>query len=517
VIQAGGPVIIGAGLAGLSTAVELAPLPCVVLSAGQISTGTSTGWAQGGVAAAVGPDDSAELHTTDTIAAGAGLCEPEAVAAITGAASEAIAWLTAQGAQFDRFADTSLKLGLEGAHSRRRIVHAMGDSTGAELLRSMVEAARRAPSISLWEYCAATEILTSDGAVSGVLVRTTAGLVELRTTIVLLATGGIGGLFANTTNPLTSRGQGLALAHRAGATLRDIEMVQFHPTALDVGIDPMPLVSEAVRGEGAILIDETGERVIENPLSARDVVARAEWAALQSGHQVFLDAREHPGTRFEGLFASIAATARYAGFDPLTQPLPVRPAAHYHMGGVKVDLLGRTDVPGLYAAGEVASTGLHGANRLASNSLLEAVVCGRWTAKHWRTLGLTAGRGAAAPSGLRTVPQPGNHQGGKSTGSGMPAAPDPIVTKVRQIVSAAAGVLRDRDGLTAALAELKGLRHHDAGLVGYLVVEAALHRNESRGGHTRTDFPDLAEPAEHLLIPGLPGQLTTTEPIGAVA
>ncbi|MBA3020812.1 L-aspartate oxidase [Propionicimonas sp.] len=502
VIQAGGPVIIGAGLAGLSAAVELAPLPCVVLSAGQISTGTSTGWAQGGVSAAVGPDDNAGLHTADTIAAGAGLCDADVVAAITSAAPQAIEWLTAQGAQFDRTADGSLKLGLEGAHSRRRIVHAMGDSTGAELLRTMVVAARRTPSISLWEYSLATEILTTKAGVSGVLVRTAGGEIELRTDTVLLATGGIGGLFSHTTNPLTSRGQGLALAHRAGATLRDIEMVQFHPTALDVGIDPMPLVSEAVRGEGAILVDELGERVIDNPLSARDVVARAEWAALQAGHQVFLDAREHPGVRFDELFASIAATAREAGFDPVTQPLPVRPAAHYHMGGVQVDLAGRTDVPGLYAAGEVASTGLHGANRLASNSLLEAVVCGRWTAQHWHQLGLDQGSAAAAPSGLRPV---------------TPGAPDAAVAKVRGIVSEAAGVLRDRNGLVAALAELKPLRSHDAGLVGYLLVEAALRRTESRGGHTRTDFPKLADPARHLLIPGAGRPRAATEAIGAVA
>jgi L-aspartate oxidase len=502
-IEAGGPVIIGAGLAGLTAAVELSPLPCVVLSAGQISTGTSTGWAQGGVAASVGVGDDAALHTADTIAAGAGLCEPDVVAAITGSAPSAIEWLTAQGAEFDRDGDGTLRLGLEGAHSRRRIVHAMGDSTGAELLRAMIAAARRTPSVQLWEYTTATEILTDESGVVGVLVRTGAGVIELRTNTVLLATGGIGGLFGHTTNPLTSRGQGLALAHRAGATLRDLEMVQFHPTALDVGIDPMPLVSEAVRGEGAILIDETGQRVIENPLSARDVVSRAEWAALQAGHQVFLDAREHPGAKFDELFASIAASARESGFDPITQPLPVHPAAHYHMGGVKVDLSGRTDVPGLYAAGEVASTGLHGANRLASNSLLEAVVCGRWVAQHWHSLGFEPGIAAQSPAGPRSVPE---------------AKPAPVVAQVRRVVSAAAGVLRDREGLLAAQAELAGLRHHNAGLVGYLLVSAALERTESRGGHARTDFPNTGTAAEHLLVPGASGvPLVISEPIGAVA
>lgn len=517
VIQAGGPVIIGAGLAGLSAAVELAPSPCVVLSAGQISTGTSTGWAQGGVAAAVGADDSAELHTADTIAAGAGLCEPKVVAAITGSAKQAIDWLIAQGAQFDYNPDGDLRLGLEGAHSRRRIVHALGDSTGAELLRTMVEAAKRTPSISLWEHCLATEILTIDGSVTGVLVRTTSGLVELQTNTVLLATGGIGGLFSHTTNPLSSRGQGLALAHRAGATLRDIEMIQFHPTALDAGIDPMPLVSEAVRGEGAILIDEHGERIINNPLSARDVVSRAEWAALQAGRQVFLDAREHPGKHFDELFGSIAATARQAGFDPVTQPLPVRPAAHYHMGGVKVDLAGRTDVPGLYAAGEVASTGLHGANRLASNSLLEAVVCGRWTAQHWQTLGLEPGIPARA---VPTPPQLAElAAAGQSLGfGGQTTDTDPVIAQVRRLVSEAAGVLRDHPRLARAQAELSALRDHDAGLVGFLVVSAALLRHESRGGHSRTDYPNTGPVGEHLLVPGMANVATiATEPIGAVA
>lgn len=501
VVEAGGPVIIGAGLAGLTAAVEFAPLPCVVLSAGALSIGTSTGWAQGGVAASMGSDDDAELHTADTIAAGAGLCEPEAVAAITAAAPEAIDWLAAQGAQFDRTADGALKLGLEGAHSRRRIVHA-GDATGAELLRTMLAAAQRTASVSLWEYAIATDILTGPDGVTGVLVQTSVGLIELRTSVVLLATGGIGGLFEHTTNPLSSRGQGLALAHRAGATLRDIEMVQFHPTALDVGIDPMPLVSEAVRGEGAILVDEHGERIIEDPLSARDVVSRAEWAALQAGRSVFLDARTHPGERFEELFGSITEMAREAGIDPATELLPVRPAAHYHMGGVRVDLDGCTDVTGLFAAGEVASTGLHGANRLASNSLLEAVVCGRWVAQHWKRLGLHTSTPAVAPN-LHRVPA--EH------------LVDPVADQVRRIVSASAGVLRDADRLKTALAQLAPLRHHDAGLVGWLLVEAALLRRESRGGHTRTDFPERAPIGHHLVIAGDPAASPMTEPIGAVA
>ena len=487
VVEAGCPVIIGAGLAGLTAAIELSPLPCIVLSAGAVSTGTSTGWAQGGVAAAVGPDDDPALHATDTIAAGAGLCDPEVVRAITAAAPEAIAWRSERGAEFDRAADGSLRLGLEGAHGRRRIVHAHGDRTGAELLETVVDSARALASVSLWDHSPAREILTQAGRVSGVLVDTPDGEVELRTDIVLLATGGIGGLFSHTTNPLSSRGQGLALAHRAGATLRDVEMVQFHPTALDVGIDPMPLVSEAVRGEGAILVNERGEWVLKNPLAARDVVSRAAWAQLQAGHKVFLDATKDPGARFSELFGSIFETAVKAGLNPEKDLLPVRPAAHYHMGGVRVDLTGAASVPGLYAAGEVASTGLHGANRLASNSLLEAVVCGRWVAQHWRALGLDAG----APPPTRTCP-----------GFEWAGAPDPVVAQVRTIVSAGAGVLRDAERLRAALAALAGLHSHDAGLVGHLLVEAALRREESRGGHTRLDFPATAEVGDHTITLG---------------
>ncbi|MFV0450799.1 MAG: L-aspartate oxidase [Propioniciclava sp.] len=485
VIEAGGPVIVGAGLAGLTCALELAPLPCIVLSAGAVSVGTSTGWAQGGLAAAVGPDDDPGLHTQDTLAAGAGLADPAVVDAITAAAPEAIDWLTRQGTRWDRRPDGTLLLGLEGAHSRRRIVHAQGDRTGAELLRTAVDGARRTASAALWEHCSAREVLSS-GAVVGVLADTPDGPVELRTSTVVLATGGIGGLYTHTTNPLSSRGQGLALAFRAGATLRDVEMVQFHPTVLDVEVDPLPLVSEAVRGEGAILVNEDGAWVLQDPLSARDIVSRAAWAQLQAGHRVFLDATRHPGERFATLFPSINATALAAGLDPVHDLLPVRPAAHYHMGGVQVDAHGRTSVPGLYAAGEVASTGLHGANRLASNSLLEAVVCGRRVAHHLKDI--HGRRPAGRPHPDRHWPQ--------ATGP----APGPDLSLIRATVTAAAGVLRDEEGLRAALRVLAGHRDDDAGLVGYLLVRSALRRQESRGGHFRTDHAGISTEARHCLV-----------------
>lgn len=485
IINADCPVIIGAGLAGLTAAIELSPLPCLVLSAGRVSTGTSTGWAQGGVAAAVGPDDDPAQHAADTLAAGAGLCDSDVVTAITAAGPDAIDWLTSQGVEFDREPGTSeLRLGLEGAHSQRRIVHSHGDATGAELLAKVVTRVRELPSVSLWDHSPAVEILTEAGRVAGVVVATPEGSVVVRTQTVLLATGGIGGLFSHTTNPLSSRGQGLALAHRAGATLRDVEMVQFHPTALASGIDPMPLISEAVRGEGAILVNELGEWVLRNPLAARDVVSRAEWAQLQSGHRVFLDATDKPGQRFPELFGSIFATARSVGLDPRVDLLPVRPAAHYHMGGVLVDLSGQSSVPGLFAAGEVASTGLHGANRLASNSLLEAVVTGRWVAQYWRSTGVPAASLVTSHSYQLT--------------SGPP--PNPVVERVRRIVSAGVGVLRDEAGLQAALAALEPLRQDDAGLVGHLLATAALQREESRGAHTRLDFPLTEATAQHRLL-----------------
>ncbi|MFZ1410130.1 MAG: FAD-binding protein, partial [Micropruina sp.] len=419
-------------------------------------------------------------------------CDAEVVRAITAAGPDAVSWLTEQGTQWDRNDDGSLRLGLEGAHGRRRIVHAHGDGTGAELLRTVVDRARVLDSISLWDHSPALRILTEpdDSAagrhVVGVLVGTPDGPVELRSRAVILATGGVGGLYTHTTNPLSSRGQGLALAFRAGATLRDLEMVQFHPTALAVDLDPMPLVSEAVRGEGAILVNENGEWILKNPLAARDVVSRAEWAALQAGHKVFLDARQEPGDRFAELFPAINAIAQRVGLNPATDLLPVRPAAHYHMGGVLVDTQGQSSVPGLFAAGEVASTGLHGANRLASNSLLEAVVCGRGVAQHLK----------GVYSAQNTLPDvPGR---GWADEKWHPA--EPVIARIRGIVSQGAGVLRDAEGLTEALEGLRPYLDDDTGLVGYLVAWSALQRLESRGGHTRTDHPLTAAEPAHTLV-----------------
>ena len=304
--------------------------------------------------------------------------------AILKAAPAAIDELIRRGVPFDRNGEGKLALGLEAAHSRRRIVHAGGDSSGREIMRPLTRLARETPSITLIEGFAARRLLVEDNTVKGVLAETGRGPVVFETGRVVIATGGIGGLFQYGTNPAGSWGQGLALAAKAGAAMADLEFIQFHPTALDSASFPLKLISETVRGEGAILVDETGHRFMAGvpgaELAPRDVVARAVWRHMAAGHRVFLDARDVPDLDFARRFPAITGFCHAAGIDPVTQPIPIRPAAHYHMGGIAVDLAGRTSVEGLWACGEAACTGLHGANRLASNSLLEAAVCAEWVA-----------------------------------------------------------------------------------------------------------------------------------------
>ena len=474
------PVIVGAGLAGLMTALHLAPCPVIVLSPAPLGFEASSAWAQGGVAASVGPDDAADLHVADTLAAGDGLCDPVAAHRILAEAPAAIANLVAIGARFDRDAAGALKLGLEAAHGRRRIVHAEGDATGREIMRAVVAAVRACPSITVLEGVAARRIITSDGRVTGVLAAGE-GLSEtplvLPTSRVVIATGGIGGLFEQSTNPSGCFGMGLALAARAGAVLSDLEFVQFHPTALDAPGTPVALVSEAVRGEGATLVDETGRRFMRDvpgqELAPRDVVARAIWAEHQAGHQVYLETRGLIAAGFATRFPTISAACHAHGIDPDREPIPVRTVEHYHMGGITVDEHGRSSVEGLWACGEAARTGLHGANRLASNSLLEAMVCARTVAADVAARPARRGRAVVVPV--------------------LPAAPDP--RPLRAIVSATIGVLRDRAGLIAGIEALLPLArdggpHSDPALVALMIAVAALDRRESRGGHFRIDWEE---------------------------
>ncbi|WFP65584.1 MULTISPECIES: L-aspartate oxidase [unclassified Mesorhizobium] len=470
------PVIIGGGIAGLMTALHLAPEPVVLISRASLGDETSSTLAQGGIAASLGSDDCPGLHLADTLGAGDGLCDEFAARRVVEAAPEAIRRLERLGVGFDHASDGRLLLGLEAAHSRRRIVHAGGDATGRELVRALAAAVRRTPSIAVLEGVDVRRLFVEDGEIAGGLAVGNGDAMTLSTNRVVLATGGIGGLFDHTTNPLGSFGQGLALAARAGAELADLEFVQFHPTALDRFRRPMPLVSEAVRGEGAILVDERGRRFLADTpggeLAPRDVVARGLWRELRAGYSVFLDARQCLGPRFAARFPAIAQLCREAGIDPAKEPIPVRPAAHYHMGGVAVDADGRSSVRGLWACGEVARTGLHGANRLASNSLIEAVTSATWVA---------ASVAAASP---------GAHKRLKP----MIVPPRPDASRIRPIASRALGIERDGQTLREAAEILAPIASgHDAAsdpaLVALMIMIAALRREESRGSHFRTDFP----------------------------
>jgi len=483
---AGQPVIIGGGIAGLMTALHMAPEPVLLLSRSPLGADASSAWAQGGLAASMGDDDEPPFHLADTLAAGDCLCDADAASRIVYAAPAAIEDLARLGVRFDRTPEGALRLGLEAAHSRRRIVHAGGDGSGREVMRGLVAAVRTTPTITVVEGIEARRLAVEDGRITGVLASCSTGPVFFATGRVVLATGGIGGLFHDTTNPLGSRGQGLALAARAGAIFADLEFIQFHPTALDGPCRPMPLISEAVRGEGATIVDETGRRILDGvrgaELAPRDIVARAVSRHLADGHRVFLDVRDKPGAIFARQFPTIASACSKAGIDPARDLIPIRPAQHYHMGGVAVDLAGRTSIPGLWACGEVASTGLHGANRLASNSLTEAVVCGRWVAESV----------AASPE----------HRGRPAMAFDLPA-PDP--GPVRPLLSHALGVTRDGEGLKEATrALLLLLQRHDTAsdpaAVGLMITISALLRRESRGAHFRMDFPYHAAVARRSQI-----------------
>lgn len=474
---AGHPVIIGGGAAGLMTALQLAPEPVVLLSRSPLGAEASSMWAQGGLAAAMGDDDDPTLHWKDTIAAGAGLCDEAVADRIVRAATGAVEHLARLGVAFDRNADGSWRLGLEAAHSRKRIVHATGDGTGREIMRALIAAVRSCPSVTLLEGVEARRLIVEDNVIRGVLAVSGHGASVIATGRVVLATGGIGGLFLDSTNPAGCFGQGLALAARAGAMLSDLEFIQFHPTAFDGPSRPMPLLTEAIRGDGAILIDETGQRFMAGEpgaeLAPRDIVARAVWRRRAQGHRVFLDARQHPGKDFARRYPVISAFCKMAGIDPATDPIPVRPAVHYHMGGIAVDGEGRSSVEGLWACGEVSRTGLHGANRLASNSLMEAIVCAQWVAESIKDATTSPAR-------------PG-------TAGAPPSTSDPSI--VRPLVSHGLGVLRDRQAIEGVIRSLYPLAKGNSAasepaLTGLMIAVAALRREESRGGHYRTDFPD---------------------------
>ena len=380
-------VIIGAGLAGLFTALKLSPHPVTIVSGAPLGQGASSAWAQGGIAAAVGEGDATAAHAADTIAAGAGLVDAAVARSIAADAPDRIRDLLEYGVPFDRDLEGHYVLSREAAHSANRIVRVQGDRAGQAIMEALIATVRATPSISVLEGYEAQELITrGDGRkkrVTGIYLAKTddpAALYKIDgINAVILATGGIGALYRLTTNPAHARGDGIAMAAKAGATIADAEFVQFHPTAIDVPEDPAPLASEALRGEGAILVDANGRRFMpavhqDAELAPRDIVARAVFAQIAAGNGAFLDCTDAIGAEFAARFPTVHARCIEAGIDPVIEPIPVAPAEHYHMGGIKTDANARTSIAGLWAVGEVAATGLHGANRLASNSLLEAVV-----------------------------------------------------------------------------------------------------------------------------------------------
>lgn len=480
-----GVLVVGAGLAGLSAALAAAPAHVLVLTEAALGTGCSSAWAQGGLAAAMAADDAPALHAADTIAAGAGLVDAAMAAVLTEEGPAAVEALAALGAPFDRNADGSFHQSLEAAHSRARVARVKGDQAGAAIMDAVLAAVAAAPHIEARAgYRLRALVQDIAGRVIGVVAEAEGRLVEIRARAVILATGGIGGLYALTTTPAQLIGEGLGLAAQAGAVIADPEFVQFHPTALDIGADPAPLVTEALRGEGAFLVDGAGRRFMADyhpdaELAPRDVVARAIHAERAAGRGAFLDCRAAAGAHFPDEFPTVFAACMAAGVDPRVQPIPVTPACHYHMGGIATDAVGQTSLAGLFAVGECASTGVHGANRLASNSLLEACV-----------FGARAGRAAAgiAPSDAERAPV-----------VVPPLLPFDALQALRRAMSRDAGVLRDATGLSGLLAEIDGLEalYGRAACLttARLVAACAIARVESRGGHYRLDAPQTGEAA----------------------
>jgi L-aspartate oxidase len=479
--------IIGGGLAGLFCALKLAPLSVTILSTAPLGTGASSVWAQGGIAAAMADGDTPEKHTNDTLIAGAGICDEAMVLGMAAEARARIEDLLEYGVPFDRDLAGKLVQSREAAHSERRIVRVKGDTAGKAIMQALHVAAINAPSISVVAGVTAQEFVVQDGRVTGVRVQDEAGkILQYNSNAIVLATGGCGQLFRVTTNPVESCGIGMALAARAGAIIADAEFVQFHPTAINVNKDPAPLATEALRGDGATLINSKGERFMQSihkdaELAPRDVVARGVFAEVIAGRGAFLDTRQAIGAEFPAKFPTVYASCKSMGIDPVTDMIPVVPAEHYHMGGVWTDAMGRSSLQGLWAAGEVSSTGVHGANRLASNSLLEAVVFA-----------------ARIAEDISAQPAPKVEPNSLTAFDTALIGDDALRMELREAMSAHVGVMRHAEGIREALRIIRRVREtavtmsvQNMAITAQMIATAALNRHESRGGHFRTDFTEV--------------------------
>jgi len=481
--------VVGSGVAGLHTAWRASEFGDVLLLTKRSLFDSATSYAQGGIAAALGAGDSPELHRRDTLAAGAALCDAAAVEVLVEEGPARVRELQAAGAEFDLESDTGrLMLGREAAHSRKRIVHAHGDQTGAEVARTLVNRVRRHPRIKVIEKARVLDLLLHRGECAGVRASVRGHATEIVADVTVLATGGCGQVYRHTTNPVVATGDGYAIAHRAGVTLADMEFVQFHPTALDTPENPLALISEAVRGEGATLVNDAGVRFMRKQhrmaeLAPRDIVARAIAREQRAGRHVFLDARKLSRV-FSRRFPGILSLCLARGIDPRRDLIPVTPAAHYMMGGIVTDLRGRSSLDRLHAVGEVSCTGVHGANRLASNSLLEGLVFAE-----------RAARDIANVDPLRSAPR---KREWRVTALEDRGAAQVSADLIREIMWRDVGVVRSASGLRSARQRLRdvGARlpegaTEEENLVqtAQLIVEAALRRKESRGGHYRSDYP----------------------------
>ena len=477
------PIVVGSGIAGLSTALNLGR--CLVITKGGLASGSSD-HAQGGIAAAIAADDSASLHAGDTVAVGGGMVDELIARMVAVDAPARITWLREIGTLFDAGSDGRLLLGREAGHSRHRIVHANGDATGRAVMEALRSACLAGTEIEIAEHTELIDLVWSRGRVAGVVSEAGGELDVTLAPAVVLATGGIGRLYARTTNPPESTGDGLAAALRAGAAVQDMEFVQFHPTALDGPTDPLPLLTEALRGAGASLADEEGSRFMarihpDAEMAPRDIVARAVWRNLDEGRGAYLDLSRIDALRDR--FPSACAVAEAAGFEPETDPLPVVPAAHYHMGGVLTDTEGRTSLDGLYACGEVAATGLHGANRLASNSLLEGLV---FSVRVAAAIGVA---GALAADADLHIPQ--------STVEGYTGDTSEAIAALRSLMWNDVGLQRSAAGLKDAARRIRALggelassqTGRNLAIVAEVITDRGLQRRESRGSHYRVDHP----------------------------